>query len=164
MTERLLGLLLLLMVPTAAGAQVRADAPGISPEAVQYRIGVLADDSMAGRDTPSPELEQAARWIAGELRPAAIIVAADVADSVWTRYQQRQSRPTSTRKTWSWGRSVCAADVRARTTMMEPRISAGPGSMPDPGSITSASPCTTPDGSPPPSQTTSVPKRREGPP
>ncbi len=30
------------------------------------RMGVLAHDSMRGRATPSPELEEAARWIAGE--------------------------------------------------------------------------------------------------
>ena len=29
-------------------------------------MGVLAHDSMRGRATPSPELEEAARWIAGE--------------------------------------------------------------------------------------------------
>jgi hypothetical protein len=31
------------------------------------RVGVLADDSMKGRDTPSPGLEASARHIAGEL-------------------------------------------------------------------------------------------------
>ena len=35
---------------------------------VRGRIGVLADDSMRGRLTPSPELEQVAAYIAGEFR------------------------------------------------------------------------------------------------
>lgn len=30
------------------------------------RVGILAHDSMRGRATPSPEIEEAARWIAGE--------------------------------------------------------------------------------------------------
>ncbi|MFW6330774.1 MAG: M20/M25/M40 family metallo-hydrolase, partial [Gemmatimonadota bacterium] len=35
-----------------------------------HRITVLAHDTMAGRDTPSPELEEAAEYIARELRAA----------------------------------------------------------------------------------------------
>ena len=43
----------------AAAATIRA-------EDVIARIGVLADDSMRGRRTPSPELDMVAEWIAGE--------------------------------------------------------------------------------------------------
>ena len=39
---------------------------GISEEDVLWRIGVMAHDSMRGRATPSPELEEVAEWIAGE--------------------------------------------------------------------------------------------------
>ncbi|HUE77683.1 MAG TPA: M20/M25/M40 family metallo-hydrolase [Longimicrobiales bacterium] len=39
----------------------------ITPADIHHRIGVLADDSMLGRDTPSPGLESAARYVAGAL-------------------------------------------------------------------------------------------------
>lgn len=67
----------LLAVPGALSGQATAPAPAAAPAAaartitgddVARRIGVLAHDSMRGRDTPSPELERAAAWIAGELR------------------------------------------------------------------------------------------------
>jgi hypothetical protein len=53
-----------------------AQAPGsvahavssITPTEVRQRISVLADDSMRGRDTPSPELDKVAAWIAAEFR------------------------------------------------------------------------------------------------
>jgi len=35
---------------------------------IRAGIGVLADDSMRGRETPSPELEQAAQWVAAQFR------------------------------------------------------------------------------------------------
>ena len=48
-----------------------ADGAGAAAETIteadfRERVGVLAHDSMRGRATPSPEIEQAARWIAGE--------------------------------------------------------------------------------------------------
>ncbi len=46
---------------------VSSAVESITPEDVLDRISVLAHDSMRGRDTPSPELEAAAAWIAGEL-------------------------------------------------------------------------------------------------
>ncbi|HSH46870.1 MAG TPA: M20/M25/M40 family metallo-hydrolase, partial [Longimicrobiales bacterium] len=49
-------------------AELQAALAGISAADVHRRIGVLAHDSMRGRDTPSPELEQVARWIADEFR------------------------------------------------------------------------------------------------
>lgn len=44
----------------------RAAATVISPELMGVRIGFLASDELAGRDTPSPGLETAAAWIADE--------------------------------------------------------------------------------------------------
>jgi hypothetical protein len=67
-----LTLLWLLFVSTTLGAQTPASvaraASTIRAEDVRRRIGVLADDSMRGRDTPSPELEKVASWIAAEFR------------------------------------------------------------------------------------------------
>lgn len=43
---------------------VERAASSISAADLRRRIGVLADDSMRGRDTPSPELTEAARYVA----------------------------------------------------------------------------------------------------
>ena len=43
-------------------------AATINGEDVRRRIGVIAADSMRGRYTPSPELDQTAEWIASEFR------------------------------------------------------------------------------------------------
>jgi len=51
-------------------AQVAAEraAATITGDDVRRRIGVIAADSMRGRYTPSPELEETAEWIASEFR------------------------------------------------------------------------------------------------
>ena len=51
-----------------AQAPVQRAARTISPEDIRRRIGIIADDSMRGRDTPSPELDKTAQYIAGEYR------------------------------------------------------------------------------------------------
>jgi len=55
--------------PTTArpGAATRAAATITEPD-VRHRIDALADDSMLGRNTPSPALDQAAEYIAAEFR------------------------------------------------------------------------------------------------
>jgi len=61
-----------LLLPAAAVAQTTATVQRavrtIPPADVVQRIGVIADDSMLGRATPSPQLEQVARYIAGEFK------------------------------------------------------------------------------------------------
>lgn len=61
-----------LLVPGVLAAQTPASVQHavrtITPEDVRRRIDILADDSMRGRDTPSPELEEVASYIAGEFR------------------------------------------------------------------------------------------------
>ncbi len=47
-------------------AALERAAGSITETDIRDRISVLADDSMRGRDTPSPELDQAAAWIASE--------------------------------------------------------------------------------------------------
>src|SRR5206468_5309319 len=47
---------------------VRNAANSITAEGVRRHIGVLADDSMLGRATPSPQLEQAASYVADQFR------------------------------------------------------------------------------------------------
>ena len=55
---------------SAAAVGLPADAGSaaatITEADFRERVGVLAHDSMRGRATPSPEIEEAARWIAGE--------------------------------------------------------------------------------------------------
>ncbi|MGW8267538.1 MAG: M28 family peptidase [Longimicrobiales bacterium] len=68
--SRLLSLATLLL-PGALVAQnsgVTTAAASITEEDFFNRVGVIAHDSMRGRDTPSPGLDMTARWIAGEFR------------------------------------------------------------------------------------------------
>ena len=67
-----LGVLTLLLLPGLLAAQspasVQRAVQSITPDDISRRIGVIADDSMRGRDTPSPELEKVAAYIASEFR------------------------------------------------------------------------------------------------
>jgi hypothetical protein len=60
--------LLALLFLLQAQAPVQRAAQTISPEDIRRRIGIIADDSMRGRDTPSPELDKVAQYIAREYR------------------------------------------------------------------------------------------------
>ena len=71
----MLGLLLLLTVQTPASVQQAAQS--ISEADIRRRIGIIADDSMRGRDTPSPELDEVAAYIAGEYRRLGLRPAGD---------------------------------------------------------------------------------------
>jgi len=66
-----LSVLAVLLLPGALGAQnasVARAAASITEEDFSDRVGVIAHDSMMGRDTPSPGLDRTARWIADEFR------------------------------------------------------------------------------------------------
>ena len=69
---RHLGAVGLLFLAAAQGAQsqsaVRRAAETITESDIRRRINVIADDSMGGRNTPSPGLNQTAQYIAGEFR------------------------------------------------------------------------------------------------
>src|ERR1043166_6605367 len=64
--------LLLAALPGTVAAQRRqpatSGAASITTADVQRRIGIIADDSMLGRATPSPQLDAVAAYIAGEFR------------------------------------------------------------------------------------------------
>ncbi len=60
--------LLPVLLAAQSPASVRQAVNFITPAAVIRRIGILADDSMLGRATPSPQLEQVARYVADEFR------------------------------------------------------------------------------------------------
>jgi hypothetical protein len=64
-----MGVLAALVLPVAATAQqagAEAAAATITEADYLRRVGVIAHDSMAGRDTPSPGLNATATWIASE--------------------------------------------------------------------------------------------------
>ncbi|MHB1194921.1 MAG: M20/M25/M40 family metallo-hydrolase [Longimicrobiales bacterium] len=71
MRTRLLAVFAALFAPAALAAQapdaVRAVAT-ITQDDFAWRVGVIAHDSMRGRDTPSPGLDKTAEWIASEFR------------------------------------------------------------------------------------------------
>lgn len=62
----------LLLVPGLLTAQTPASIQravhSITAADVLHRIGVLSDDSMLGRATPSPQLEEAARYVAAQFQ------------------------------------------------------------------------------------------------
>lgn len=58
-------------------AVLAAQVARITPELLRRHIGALADDSMRGRATPSPELELAARYVEDAFRRAGLVAAGD---------------------------------------------------------------------------------------
>ncbi len=54
------------MGPQQQSTPLAEAAATITSEEIYASIGVLANDSMGGRDTPSPGLEKSAAWIAGQ--------------------------------------------------------------------------------------------------
>src|SRR5260370_4900946 len=60
-----------------AQAPVQRAAQTISPDDIRRRIGIIADDSMRGRDTPSPELDEVAQYIGADYRRLGLKPAGD---------------------------------------------------------------------------------------
>lgn len=100
-----------------AAEAAREAAATITADDLYRKISVLAADSMRGRDTPSPELDQVAEWIAAEfeslgLRPGA-------GDGFVQRYALRRfavdpeasSARFSSGAELAWGRDVAALGV-----------------------------------------------------
>jgi len=63
-----LATLLLPLSLSAQSAEIRRGASTITQDDYAWRIGVIAHDSMQGRNTPSPGLDKTAEWIASEFR------------------------------------------------------------------------------------------------
>ena len=59
------------------GEGVVVAAASIEPDGYLRRLGVIAHDSMGGRDTPSPGLEMTAAWIASEFERMGLAPAGD---------------------------------------------------------------------------------------
>jgi len=75
-------------------------AAGITPEAIHRQIAFLASDEMRGRDTPSPELERAAQYIADEFRSYGLQPGGDEGTYLqWFPLQRRVLDTAATRLT-----------------------------------------------------------------
>ncbi len=106
--------------PTAAA---RRAAERITPANMRSRIGRLASDSLLGRNTPSPELDGTATYIAAEFRRMGLRPAGDSGGYI-QRFPIRCTRPDSTSYVgltmggtsvrWPLGREVAAFAGRLR--------------------------------------------------
>jgi hypothetical protein len=90
----------------AAGeVAVRRAVETITEADVRGRIGVLADDSMRGRGTPSPELDKVAAYIASEFRRFGLRPGGD-SGSFLQRYRIRRSQMDSASFVMAMGRGA----------------------------------------------------------
>ena len=72
-------------------AAVRGAAASIDPATFRARAAVIADDSMQGRDNPSPGLDRTAVWVADEFRRIGLRPAGDGGTYI-QRYRVRRTR------------------------------------------------------------------------
>jgi peptidase M28-like protein len=63
-----LSLFLPALLPAQTRAPLKAAAGSITPADIKKRIFIIADDSMLGRDTPSPGLEKTAQYVADQFK------------------------------------------------------------------------------------------------
>jgi hypothetical protein len=89
--------------PTAAAVRRAVDA--ITEADVRARIGVIADDSMRGRATPSPELDEVAAYIAGEFRSFGLRPGGD-SGTYFQRYRIRRTQVDSSSFVMLMGRGA----------------------------------------------------------
>ena len=117
----LVGVLLLGPASLAAQGTVVTAVNSITPQDIIRRIGVIAHDSMRGRDTPSPGLDMTAEWIAREFEAMGLAAGGD-AGSFIQRYPLRRTRfaVAASRIEVSGGRTLHfatdAARLRGRAT------------------------------------------------
>ena len=112
--RRLWSILFVLLLPAALAAQSSATVEqaiqSIKPSDILHRIGVIADDSMKGRDTPSRELDLTAKYIANQFREFGLKPAGDDGGFIQhyplLRIARQLAVETSTGVTWSGGEEV----------------------------------------------------------
>jgi hypothetical protein len=79
------------LLPAQTSAPLSRAAATITARDVGQRIGIIAHDSMLGRDTPSPGLERTAEYVAGQFRRFGLRPGGD--DGSWLqRYPIRRHR------------------------------------------------------------------------
>ncbi|HXV85975.1 MAG TPA: M28 family peptidase [Gemmatimonadales bacterium] len=110
------------------GVGAGAAAATITPEDIARRIALIAHDSMKGRATPSPELEQVAQYIAGEFQRMGLRPVGD-RGSFLQRYGIEDVQPDTVESgiavdggpTWRVGR-----DVRFPLSVIAEGVASGP--------------------------------------
>jgi hypothetical protein len=114
-------------VSSVTSAAAAAAAETITPEDIYRRISILAADSMRGRDTPSPELDQVAEWIAAEFAEMGLVPGAG--DSFIQRYALRRyavaggsSASFSDGASLEWGSDLVAEGVPEAGTVEGPVV------------------------------------------
>lgn len=80
--------------PHPASAAARRAAESITEADIRARIGVIADDSMRGRATPSPELDKTAAYIAEAFRAFGLQPGGD-SGTFFQRYRIRRTQVDS---------------------------------------------------------------------
>ena len=103
---------LLAATPLPAQTGSRRDTSGIARAArsitdadVHDRLAIISDDSMLGRATPSPQLEEVAAWVAGQFRQAGLRPGGD-SGTFLQRYGIRRLRVDSTSYVMAMGRGA----------------------------------------------------------
>lgn len=121
--------LLLAALPSLLAAQGRqsgtSGAASITTADVQRRIGIIADDSMLGRATPSPQLDAVATYIAGEFRRFGLKPGGDSGTYIQrfplevVRFEPESSAIRITSRTpiaWRVGRDILLVEGQAPTS------------------------------------------------
>jgi hypothetical protein len=86
-------------------ARIQRAAESITEADVRDRLGIIADDSMLGRATPSPQLEEVAAWVAGQFRQFGLTPGGDSGTFI-QRYGIRRLRVDSTSFVMAMGRGA----------------------------------------------------------
>jgi hypothetical protein len=89
----------------AEAARIRRAAESITGNDVRQHIGIISDDSMLGRATPSPQLEAVAAWVAGQFRQDGLTPGGD-SGTYFQRYGIRRLRVDSTSFVMAMGRGA----------------------------------------------------------
>src|SRR5207302_7312782 len=151
MVSKLSWLLIAAGVPGALAAQTPASVQravnSVTPQDVVRRIAIIADDSMLGRATPSPQLEQDAKYIAAEFQriglrpggergtyfqryPVERAVLATDSSAVWST--------GSLALRWAYGTDLVEVDGRTPADAISGQVLVLVGAVPDSGGIDSA--------------------------
>ena len=113
-------------LPTfATDAEIRDAATLITPEKVLTRISVIADDSMGGRNTPSPGLEKTAQYLADNYQRWGFTPMGD-SGTFFQRYTPRAAAGTARRIVARDRPERRAAPIPARPVGHRDRTDDGP--------------------------------------
>jgi len=131
MRRLLLAGLVLATAPLSASAQTRAPtdagAASVTAADVARRVGIIADDSMMGRDTPSRGLELTAKYVADQFRSFGLRPAGD-SGSFLQRYPitRRRFEAESSTVVFKAGRTTAEARFNRSARYVQGQVSGRP--------------------------------------